>query len=91
MVTRTHGPLRRGNGRPDDAAVMHRSHRPPATIPARRGMRASWFRDRGPTETEGPVEPAADPALDAELLAPEPGPATVVTHGIRTAFGHPTF
>jgi hypothetical protein len=83
--------LRRGNGRPDDAAVMHRSHRPPATIPARRGMRASWFRGLGPAETEGPVEPAADPALDAEVRAPESGPATVVPHGIRTAFGHPTF
>jgi hypothetical protein len=83
--------LRRGNGRPDDAAVMHRSHRRPATIPARRGMRASWFRSLTPAETEVPVEPAAEPALDAEVRAPEPGPATVVPHGTRTAFGHPTF
>jgi len=54
-------------------------------------MRASWFRGRAPAETEVPAEPAADPALDAEVHAPEPGPAAVVPPGIRPAFGHPTF
>ena len=88
MVPRTHGPLRRGNGRGDDAAVIRRAHRPPATLPARRGMRASWFRGRAPHEPELPDENRVQPPPDAEAPDPTPGPVVPL---VRPAFGHPTF
>jgi hypothetical protein len=83
--------LRHGNGRPDDAAVTHRAHRPPATVPARRGMRTAWFRGRTPNEAEVPVEPAVEPPPDAGAPSPDPGSAPMLPPAVRPAFGHPTF
>jgi hypothetical protein len=83
--------LRRGNGRLDDATVTDRAHRPPATIPARRGMRTSWFRGRAPAELEVPDVPDAPSAPDADVRAPDPAPQAAGQPGIRTAFVHPTF
>lgn len=88
IVTRTHGPLRRANGPADDAAVTHRAHRPPATVPARRGMRSAWFRGRPPAETE---MPDAQPTPETEEPAPDTAPPAIGQPGIRTAFSHPTF
>lgn len=86
MVPRTHGPLRGGNGRGDDAGVTNRAHRPPATLPARRGMRASWFRGPAPHELEVPVEHGAE--APAEAVAPGPT-AVPVLPPVRSAFRHP--
>jgi hypothetical protein len=83
--------LRRGNAEADDATVTHRAHRLPATIPARRGMRTSWFRGRAPAATEVAAGHAADSALDARVPAPDPGRPSGALSSIRPAFGHPTF
>jgi hypothetical protein len=91
IVTRTHGSLRRGNGPADHAAVTHRAHRPPATVPARRGMRSAWFRGRAPAETEMTDTPDAPPAPETEERAPDTAPPAIGQPGIRTAFSHPTF
>jgi len=88
MVPRTHGPLRRGNGRGDDAAVADRAHRPPATFPARRGMRASWFRGRPRQEPEVPAEDGVHTPPDGAVADPPPRP---VVPPVRPPFGHPTF
>ena len=91
IVPRTHGPLRRGNGAADDATVTHRAHRPPATVPARRGMRSAWFRGRAPTEPEMPAAPDARTVPETEERPPETAPPAMGQPGIRTAFSHPTF
>jgi len=91
MVTRTHGPLRPGDSASDDAAVTHRAHRPPATVPARRGMRSAWFRGRAPDETETSDTPDAPPAPGTEERPTDPAPPAMGQPGIRTAFAHPTF
>lgn len=83
-------------------AVHHRAHRPPATIPARRGMRASWFRGRAPHELEdeltgagrtAPDDTALDPAEEAAALPPAApaAPAPATAPAARAGFGHPTF
>ena len=71
-------------------------------MPARRGMRASWFRGRAPHDLEGrgaegedppPDAPAPDPTGEPTALPPTtpaaPAPTTAVS--VRPAFGHPTF
>jgi hypothetical protein len=55
-------------------------------MPARRGMRAAWFRGRAPGEVQPPVERGVQPP-DAGTLDPTPDP---VMPCMRPAFGHPT-
>ncbi|HSW42799.1 MAG TPA: hypothetical protein VLM76_09850 [Patescibacteria group bacterium] len=70
--------------------MMHRSHRPPATVPARRGMRAAWFRDRTIVEPAAAPEtgPPAHDGATPEPALPAPG---LPVRPARAAFGHPTF
>ncbi|HSV93322.1 MAG TPA: hypothetical protein VLH81_09610 [Desulfobacterales bacterium] len=73
--------------------MLRRAHRPPATVPVRRGMRAAWFRGRILMEpAEAATAPATGPrphegATPVPAL-PAPGPQV---HPARAAFGHPTF
>jgi hypothetical protein len=88
-----HGPpdprvIAPGAGRRDHPRVIHRSRRQPAALPARRGMRASWFRGRyaadqqrpadaaGATETPpgetGPTDPAPVEPADSRPAAESP-------------------
>jgi hypothetical protein len=101
MVPRTHGPLRRGNDERDDRPVIHRSQRRAPTFPARRGMRAAWFRGRHPAE--GEASAAQEQAGSVEATAPTDAPAappappatsagsSPVMPPVRPVHGHPTF
>jgi hypothetical protein len=93
-----------GGDRRDDPRVIHRSRRHLATLPARRGMRASWLRRRMPDEMDAGAEAAARPAAPAGEPAegsPAPGspgspgdgePAASTMPAVaRAPFGHPTF
>jgi hypothetical protein len=97
--------LRRGIGAADDSGMLHRTHRRPATLPARRGMRTPWFRGRatddgdrpqdpdavGPPDAAAPSDAAADGmAGEAADAEMSVDPAPVVTPA-RPAFGHPIF
>jgi hypothetical protein len=74
----------------------------PPTFPARRGMRAAWYRGRAtPTPTAEAAPADADPVAAPES-APLPGDATGALDEdradraepvapVRPAFGHPTF
>jgi len=104
---RTPGPLHGSNGAQEHPRVIRRSHRRAPTFPARRGMRAAWFRGRHPAdgqgsaaeEQAGSVEAAAptdSPAAPAAPPAPPAPPATPaggspVMPPVRPVHGHPTF
>jgi hypothetical protein len=75
----------------------------PATLPARRGMRAAWYRGRPSPDITGEPAPAsgldAEPAVDgadpgeASERSPgrQPGDLAEPVGPVRPAFGHPTF
>ncbi|MCU0477222.1 MAG: hypothetical protein MUE92_00500 [Chloroflexi bacterium] len=81
--------------------MIHRSQRRAPTFPARRGMRAAWFRGRHPAE--GEASAAQEQAGSVEATAPTDAPAappappatsagsSPVMPPVRPVHGHPTF